>query len=82
MISYFYGIPVFPRMRGEYCLFYRPRWCHRFDDIARFVGNQLEPLLQRNGLQFMPFGYVSEGSAVMRGPLVTFVLDRFLAVTQ
>ena len=47
------------------------------DDVVRFVGRQISPL-QSGPIRIMSFGFVNDGTATMRGPMVQQVVDQFI----
>jgi Mrp family chromosome partitioning ATPase/DUF971 family protein len=51
------------------------------NDVVQFIGRQIAPL-SRNNVKLMSFGYVSDDAAIMRGPIVTQLIDQIIGVTQ
>jgi Mrp family chromosome partitioning ATPase len=50
-------------------------------DVVEFVGNEIKPM-EFQGVKLMSYGYVNEGAAIMRGPMVVQVLQQFVALTS
>lgn len=54
------------------------------DDIVRFIGRQIAPLVASShpNVKLMSFGFINddEQAAVMRGPMITQLLDQFMSI--